>query len=326
LSYSAILLRRLCVFMRNGPIWRHWFLLAAVSLPGAASAASVSDFADFSLRDSSGNVLLPGRLYEPPEAADPGNPRPLMVFLHGSGADGADNLSQLAALSDQMVAEANNWSNSTVTDRVMTMIDRAVAQQNADTDRLYVSGYSNGGGGTWNMPSRYPNRFAAAIEISGVSAAFDFVGAHLINTPVFALHARDDNTAPVSGSRNAVNGILSADHQRLPTYPPTGNPSIFLISNPNVGAQNGFADLVHQQGSTVDSFLSDPKLDLLYVEAPSGGHTGLLGALNFPQPYDWLFSHSLAVPEPPTIVMAFVGVAFLGWQWRRHAGAHRSQR
>ena len=65
---------------------------------------------------------------------------------------------------------SSNWSGDTITDRVMAMIDRAIAELNADDRRLYVTGLSNGGGGTWNMLSRYDNRFAAAIPICGVSA------------------------------------------------------------------------------------------------------------------------------------------------------------
>jgi predicted esterase len=297
-------------------------MLAGFNWGCPAVAANVSDFADFSLLDSRGNVLLPGRLYVPPEAAsDPTKPRPLMVFLHGGGADGRDNVGQLAALSDQMVTQAkqrgaflyvpqtsDNWNSTTTTGRVKTMIDRAVAQMNADATKLYVTGYSNGGGGTWDMLSRYPNQFAAAIELSGVSAAPDFVATHLANTPIFALHARDDTTAPVAGSRNVINGILAADHLTVPTYPPLGNTSTFFIYNPSIAIDSAFAPLVHQQGSTVDFFLSDPKLDLIYVESPAGGHTGFLGALNAPQPYEWLFAHSLSVPEPGTPVLGITGL------------------
>jgi hypothetical protein len=135
----------------------------------------------------------------------------------------------------------------------------------------------------------------------------DVVAARLTDTPVFALHARDDTVASVSNSRNAVNGVLLADHQPAPTYPALGNPSILLVSNPQIESQQQIVNLIHQQGATSDFFVSNPKLDLMYVEAPGGGHDGMIGIYNFPQTYNWLFSHSLAVPEPDSFVIATIG-------------------
>src|SRR6478736_629388 len=84
-------------------------LAPTVAAPCGLSAAPVADFIDFSLRNASNQVLLPGRLYVPPEAvAQPGSPRPLMIFLHGSGANGTDNLAQLTHITDVMLAEAKD--------------------------------------------------------------------------------------------------------------------------------------------------------------------------------------------------------------------------
>ena len=126
--------------------------------PQLATAANVADFSNFSLTSGS-SVLLPGRLYIPPEAtANATIPRPFILFLHGGGESGTNNLSQINGNIDNLLAEAkrrgaylyapqtaNNWSDSTVTQHVMTMIDRAVADQNVDNLRLYVTGLSNGG-------------------------------------------------------------------------------------------------------------------------------------------------------------------------------------
>src|SRR4051794_20227898 len=86
-------------------------LVGVVTLSHRLSAAPVSDFIDFSLRNERSQVLLPGRLYVPPEAAaQPGSPRPLMIFLHGSGANGTDNLAQLTHVADYMLTEAKQRS------------------------------------------------------------------------------------------------------------------------------------------------------------------------------------------------------------------------
>jgi predicted peptidase len=304
--------------MKATTIRTHWYLIncfivATMISANSLFAASVADFSVYSLLDQNGNVLLPGRLYVPP-AASPGDPRPLMVFLHGSGADGTDDVSQLNQVPDEMVTEAmqqgdflyapqtdGNWNSSTISGYVMSMVERAVSQENADTSRLFITGYSIGGGGTWDILSRYPGKFAAAITLSGVTAAPDFVAAHLLGTPLFVLHARDDTTAAVSNSRNVVDGILAADGQPLPNYLGLGNSSLFVF-NPSFAIDQQFDAIIHQQGPTVDFTISDPNLDLMYYEASSGGHN-TLGALDSPEPYEWLLSHSLAVPEPTALAL-----------------------
>jgi predicted peptidase len=276
------------------------------------AAASVSDFIDFTLRSARSNtVVLPGRLYVPPEAGQPGSPRPLMIFLAGSGANGTDNLAQLAQVTDLMMAEAKDrgaflyvpqatstWSSQTVTDEVMTMVDRAIGTLNADKNRVYLTGYSQGSHGTWTMLSRYDGRFAAAIPLSGGTVQPDFVPARLIDTPILALHARDDPTAPATNTRNVLNSILAAAHEPLPVYPAANDPATFFMSNEAIVSHAEFRDLVHQLPvPSTDFLLANSKLDLMYYEPQLGGHN-TLGAFNAPELYNWMFTHSLAVPEP----------------------------
>src|SRR4051812_1966541 len=111
-----------------------WILLGAIATPCQVRAANVSDFIDYTLFGARGGVpVLQGRLYVPPEAAAlPDSPRPIMIFLHGSGANGTNNLAQLTHVTDQMMAEAkqrgaylyvpqatSTWSSQTITDAVM---------------------------------------------------------------------------------------------------------------------------------------------------------------------------------------------------------------
>src|SRR5262245_50668376 len=84
-------------------------ILAASAVASPATyAVSLADFVDFSLRDVSNNVVLPGRLYVPPSARGPSlTPRPLMTMLHGGGGNGTDNLAQLNFISDGMLKAAD---------------------------------------------------------------------------------------------------------------------------------------------------------------------------------------------------------------------------
>jgi len=262
-----------------------------------AQGANVNEFIDFSLR-SGATVLLPGRLYVPPEAqADPSQPRPLIVFLHGGGDAGTNNVAQLNQNIDDLFAEAKrrgafllapqaplNWRPRTVTDRAVAMMDKALQDYNVDANRLYLTGYSSGGGGTWNMLSRYPDRFAAAVPVAPVSTEPDFAPANLVGQPIMTFHARNDGIAPVQTTRNVINSILYAAHKMLPAYPTLQNPAEFIFSAPD--------------------------LDLHYVEPAVGDHSVLFSVYDRPALYDWLFAHSL-VPEPSGAGLLLVAAIIL---------------
>ena len=299
------------------------FFLVLSGLPSNLLAANIADFSDYTLRNSSGQVLLPGRLFTPPEAAsDLNSPRPLMIYLHGGGARGSDNVAQIAQTPDYMLDEAKNrgaflyvpqtadtWASTTMVDYVMTMIDRAIAEKNADADRLYATGYSNGGGGVWSLLSRNDGRFAAAFAMSGIMPASGFNPANLLGTAILTLHARDDATVPVARTRTVVNGILAAAGAPLPSYPPTGSTLVFLASNPYFAFHRDVAASMPPGSALFSIARSD--LDLMYLEAPDGGHTGLLGAFYSPDVYSWLFDHSRITPEPTGLLYLLYCLPFV---------------
>jgi poly(3-hydroxybutyrate) depolymerase len=287
-----------------------------------ATAAPLADFIDYSLYSTRGPVILPGRLFVPPEAAaDPLTPRPLMLFLHGGGAIGTNNITQVEHTPDYLLDEAkrrgaflyvpqapSGWTDLNAIASVMTMINRAVAERPVDDDRLYATGYSNGGGGTWNLLTRNPGRFAAAATVSAVAPVAGFNAANLVDTPIFALHARDDATVPVSRTRTVVASILTAAGQRPPPYGAVTSMQTNLVANPLLDFHRFVIDSSPPE-STVFHNIARPDLDLLYFEPANGGHTGLLGVYFLPEFYDWMFSHSLAVPEPSTATLLALALA-----------------
>lgn len=257
----------------------------------------------------------------PPAATT--SPRPCIVFLHGGGEAGTNNTSQINGNIDNLLAEAKrrgaylyapqsttNWSSATLSTNVMTMIGQAKTTQNVDADRLYVTGLSNGGGGTWNMLNRYPGKFAAAIPICGVTPASDFVPSRILDEPVWAFHARNDTVVSVSVSRGVVNNLLGAAQEPLPTYPAAGSTSDFFISNPDLATHRVIEDLFRQAGGVPEYLIPGSGLDLMYYELATGGHGIWPAVYSFPAVYDWLFSHTTAVPEPAGVVMFVAGAIF----------------
>jgi predicted peptidase len=309
-----MILRQCCALLAT--------LLVAFAAP--AHAANIAEFVDFSLRNPRGQVVLPGRLYVPPASDLNAAPRPLIVYLHGSGANGTNNITQVEQTPDTLAAEAKRrgailyvpqangqWDPTSLTDSVMTMITRAVGEFDADPRRLYVTGYSNGGRGTWNMLSRNPQRFAAALAVSPALQGSDFKAANLLGTAIMAVHARDDATTPVSYSRGVVNQILAAAGEPTPTYPDARSTRYFVAANLAIPFHR---EIVYSEppGSTINHYITRPDLDLLYYEQPVGGHTGLLGVYSSEGVYDWMFSHALTVPEPQAaLLLVICGLAIL---------------
>jgi predicted peptidase len=306
-------------------------LAVLVLIPRIAPAANVADFIDFSLRNGRNQVTLPGRLYVPPEAAsDPTTPRPFILFFHGAGEDGTNNTSQINGNIDNLLAEAkrrgaflyapqttNNWSSTTLTADVMTMVGQAETTLNVDAHRLYVTGLSNGGGGTWNMVSRYPGVFAAAVPIAGVSPSADFTPSRLLSEPIWAFHARNDATVSVSVSRNTVNRILITDLQTLPSYPAANSTSDFFISNPDLASHRTIENLIRPGGGVSEFLIPGSHLDLMYYEFTTGGHGIWPTVYASPPVYDWLFAHTTAVPEPAALAMLMTAAVFFSTFGRR---------
>jgi predicted peptidase len=262
---------------------------------GRAGGASVDDFLDFTYNLS--GSLLPGRLYVPPEAiADPVTPRPLILFLHGAGEIGTNNLNQISINIDALLGGAKAhgvylyapqtaafW-NPPVTDLIELMLERALAEHNVDATRLYVTGASRGGGGTWNVLNRLGDRFAAGVPICATAPEADFAAASVIDESVWAFHARNDATVPVVTTRDVVRSLLTAAGETLPAFPPLSN-------------------------TTTTFELTSTALDLKYTEFPTGGHDIWNRVYSDEATYEWMFAHAL--PEPGTWVLAAVGLSGL---------------
>ena len=89
-----------------------------------------------------------------------------------------------------------------VLDSILTISDLL------DKDRLYLTGISMGGFGTWDLLQRYPHRFAAAIPIcGGGDPAYANV---LKSTPIWAFHGKKDKLVKVSRTSDMVQAVQEA--------------------------------------------------------------------------------------------------------------------
>ena len=93
-----------------------------------------------------------------------------------------------------------------------------------DASRLYLTGMSIGGYGTWNAIERWPGYFAAAAPICG--AGDPSHADRLTRLPIWAFHSADDPIVPVSGSRDMIAAIERAGgHPRYTEYSDAGHGS-----------------------------------------------------------------------------------------------------
>lgn len=162
---------------------------------------------------------------------------PMILFLHGKGERG-DNLNKVKLHGPPKIVEkrkdfpfivvspqcpADAWWNDRL-DVLINLLDEVVARYDVDTDRIYLTGLSMGGYGTWALGSRYPERFAAIAPICG--GGIKFMSYSLTKTPIWAFHGAKDEVVALEESERMVKWINDRDgNAKLTVYPEAGHDS-----------------------------------------------------------------------------------------------------
>ena len=138
---------------------------------------------------------------------------PLILFLHGMGERG-DNLELVKKTGLIRYVEdganppfiiatpqcpTNQWWN---TDNLMALLDHIQGTFRVDHDRVYLTGLSMGGAGTWALANSYPERFAAIAPICGFFTPGD--PGRFKDLPIWCFHGAMDNSVPLSDSLRMV--------------------------------------------------------------------------------------------------------------------------
>lgn len=215
-------------------------VMMVTSLLGGAQAGA-DDFDAYERREFQGSDggSLPYRILFP-EGAQEGQRYPLVLFLHGAGERGSDNRKQLihggslfldpevrkaypAIVVFPQCPEDAYWVDLRIRARlyakekqdfrevfappmpqlvrVFELVEKLIAEQPVDPDRVYIMGLSMGALGTYETLARRPDLFAAAVAICG-GGNLEATERYADRVAVWITHGDEDPIVPVEYSRN----------------------------------------------------------------------------------------------------------------------------
>lgn len=201
-----------------------------------------------------------------PKSYDPKDSKrwPLILFLHGSGERGT-NIWRTAIHGPTKYIEkhpdfpfilvtpqcppGHKWDDEIV----LGILDSVIANYNVNTNRIYLTGLSMGGYGTWSLATTHPERFAAVAPICGGEGNIGVVltmmdakkAAALKKLPVWAFHGGKDNVVALEESERMVKLL-----QKI------GNPNVKLTVYPEA-AHNSWSE-TYNDPALYEWFLDQP--------------------------------------------------------------------
>lgn len=175
-----------------------------------------------------------------PKSITPGTRYPLVIFLHGAGERGNDNLSQLKyfptwmaepsarkahpcfVLAPQCRDEQKwvdvDWSKIESTPQsptptvdmmaVIAALEDTLQREPIDPARISLTGLSMGGYGSWDLAARMPERFAAVLPICG--GGDEATAAKIKDLPIWCFHGDADTAVRVERSRTMIEALRAA--------------------------------------------------------------------------------------------------------------------
>ena len=170
-------------------------------------------------------------------------PWPLIFFLHGIGERGSDPWRVKVHGPPKVAEKMTNfpfvvvspqcpdgewWSSETL----IALLDDVIDRYGIDTNRIYLTGLSMGGFGTWSLALQYPERFAAVAAICGGGNPLfpkSYDGARMAafkKLPFWVFHGDKDTTVPLSESERMVTALKQFGcDAKLTVYPGVGHDS-----------------------------------------------------------------------------------------------------
>jgi predicted peptidase len=180
----------------------------------------------------------------PGQPAGPVVRQPLILFLHGACPD--ENLEKFKhfgpisyALCHEgfpFIAVCPASSQGWTLAKLDQLLDHIQSQYPVDPDRIYLTGYSNGGHATWMMALAFPRRFAAIAPVAGAGDPLE-ASRRLWHLPVWIFHGVKDRVIPVAYGRRMAEALRKEGAPVQTTFyedrghdtwgPPYWNPELY---------------------------------------------------------------------------------------------------
>ncbi|PWD98963.1 carboxylesterase family protein [Marinilabilia rubra] len=224
------------------------------------------------------NYDLPYRLFVPEDYQE-GEKYPLVIFLHGAGRRGSDNVSQIKDMTGALAfvksevqekhpsfvlapqcPKTENWVGKSYSGARLAksledikpssanlmlkgLVKEILDKYDIDSDRIYLTGQSMGGISTWYFALTHPNKFAAIAPVCGRS--FPSEASVIADMPVWAFHGAEDKTITPEGSREMVKALEKAGNTKVKytEYPNVGHDS-WVQAYTQDADNNGEVDIV----------------------------------------------------------------------------------
>lgn len=153
---------------------------------------------------------------------------PLILFLHGRGESNGP-LSLVKKWGPPRLVEKNadfpyivvspqcpgkeRWSDARQQQILVDLLDVVVGRYRVNKDRVYLTGLSLGGYGSWTLAAAHPDRFAAVVPICGGGDPKD--AERLKALPIWVFHGDKDGAVPFARSQQMVDAIRKAGGTRV---------------------------------------------------------------------------------------------------------------
>lgn len=194
-------------------------------------------------------MTLPYRVHLP-EGYDEndGKTYPILIVLHGHGETGYDNAGQLRiwggcvqdiysredfiviipqcpcdnGLNREWISSEHHFDNvnrelpkkaTLALSAVVALMNEYIDSGKVNTDRVYAMGSSMGACGIWELMTREPEMFTAALLMCG--AGIPSEAANLVDIDIWAFHGTADETIPVEGTKNMEKAIKAAGGTKM---------------------------------------------------------------------------------------------------------------
>lgn len=168
---------------------------------------------------------------------------PVILFLHGSGETGTDGKKQAGTGLGPAIkknektfpffaifpqSQKRSWqAGGTDADRALAILDEVEKEYKIDKKRVYLTGLSMGGFGTWSIAAKYPERWAAIVPVCGGARGKETEVAQAIkDIPCWCFHGDKDEAVNVDLSRKLIEALKKAGSMpKYTEYPGVGHNS-----------------------------------------------------------------------------------------------------